>query len=66
MGTPREVSEYGHFVFFLPIIEEPCTACAAFDNKFERKTLSTRFYQTSQANLGKVTTSDVDLQQHQQ
>ena len=23
MGTPREVSEYGHFVFFLPIIEEP-------------------------------------------
>ena len=24
MGTPREVSEYGHFVFFLPIIEEPC------------------------------------------
>ena len=24
IGTPREVSEYGHFVFFLPIIEEPC------------------------------------------
>ena len=23
MGTPREVSEYGHFVFFLPIIKEP-------------------------------------------
>jgi len=28
------------------------TACADFDNKFERKTQSTRFHQTSQANKG--------------
>ena len=27
------------------------TACADFDNKFERKTQSTRFHQTSQAIL---------------
>ena len=27
------------------------TACADFDNKFERKTQSTRFHQTSQANV---------------
>ena len=26
------------------------TACADFDNRFERKTKSTRFHQTSQAN----------------
>ena len=28
------------------------TACAEFDNKFERKTESTRFHQTSQARHG--------------
>ena len=27
------------------------TACADFDNKFERKTQSTRFHQTSQATV---------------
>ena len=30
------------------------TACADFDNKFERKTQSTRFHQTSQASIAQL------------
>ena len=30
MGIPREVSEYGHFVFLLPIIEEPCSTIGRY------------------------------------
>ena len=51
MGPPREVSEYGHFVFFLPIIEEPWLPLEIFSllaccdpKSFKLSTSSDKFY----------------------